>query len=469
MTRIASFARITAVALVAAVLAVPAFAQARGSADFTRYYAIGDSLTAGYESGSLNVNHQQFSYPAVIARQVGLRVCEVADPATAVCFAQPLIQYPGLPTGESQLTLIGSSVVPFPAPGTGAPLVTGFGRTYNNVGVPGYTLAAALALKGSEANSGLGQVVLRGLGSEVDQVAAASPTFITIWLGANDILGPLSQGSPTGLPDPATFKTQYAAMLDKLIAAAPNAGMVVGNLPATAAALPLTSALPTVVFDSNLQPAIINGGTIPLIFSSGGVTQPVPAGSVVLLSALPKIQTGVGITGSLKPFPPFSTLPNLGVPLTDADVLTPTEIAAFVTSAAALNQAINEVASARKVPVADMSSLFARFGSKSGIAVGPVVLTNQFVRGGLFSLDGTHLTDIAYTMVANEFIKTINTSYGTRIPLASFTTFFQNNDPTLVKDQSIHLSVDSAAMKAVSDMLTSTMQQPQPARRRASH
>ena len=62
-----SFARIAAVALVALAIAVPMFA-ARGTADFTRFVAIGDSYGAGFESGTLHERHQVFSWPAVIAR-----------------------------------------------------------------------------------------------------------------------------------------------------------------------------------------------------------------------------------------------------------------------------------------------------------------------------------------------------------------------------------------------------------------
>ena len=75
MTRIKSFARIAAVTLVIAALAVPGFA-ARGTADFTRFVAIGDSYGAGFEAGSLNARHQPFGWPAIVARQAGLKICE---------------------------------------------------------------------------------------------------------------------------------------------------------------------------------------------------------------------------------------------------------------------------------------------------------------------------------------------------------------------------------------------------------
>src|SRR5437762_11455777 len=94
-----SFARIAAVALVALAVALPMFA-ARGHADFTRFVAVGDSYGAGFEAGSLNERHQVFSWPAVIARQVGLKLCPPTAAAADNCFAQPLVSFPGLPGGE---------------------------------------------------------------------------------------------------------------------------------------------------------------------------------------------------------------------------------------------------------------------------------------------------------------------------------------------------------------------------------
>jgi lysophospholipase L1-like esterase len=473
MTHIQSFARITAAALLATVLAVPAFAQARGAADFTRFYAIGDSYGAGYESGSLNVNHQQYSWPAIIAKQVGLTICPVSAAATDVCFAQPLVQYPGLPSGESQLTLIGNSVVPVPTPGTGAPLMAGFGRSYNNLAVPGYTVGAALTLTGAEANSGLGQLILRGLGSEVAQVAKLNPpaTFIAIWIGGNDFLGAVSAGRPSLLTDATAFRTQYATLLDTLIAAAPGAGMVVGTLPANFAAAPLTAQLPPVIFDSNFKPVVVGGNTIPFFGDvGGGPTAPaaLPPGSIVLLSALPKIQQGVGMPPALKNIPPFSSLPRVGEPLTDADIITPAEQAIFTARIADYNTAITDLAKARNIPVADIKGLFDRFASPTGLQIGPFVINHQFVRGGIFSLDGVHPSDIGYALFANEFIKAINSGYSTHIPLASLSQFLQNNDPTLVTDHSV-IGVNAEAVKNVIDMLATTQKQPTPARRRAAH
>jgi lysophospholipase L1-like esterase len=460
MTRFKGFARITVAALTALVIATSVFAQARGKADFTTFVAIGDSYGAGYQSSSLNEHHQPFSWAAFIAKQAGLKICPVTAVATDTCFAIPLISYPGL--GPEMILLPAG---PVSGTGSGSPLMFGFGRSYNNLSVPGYTVAAALALTGSEANSGLGQVILRGRGNEVDQALSLSPTFVAVWLGGNDFLGAVSSGTTTSLTATDTFRAQYNALLDKLIAGAPNAGMVVGTLPQNFAAAPFTGALPPVVFDSNFQPVTVGGMNFPLLVDNGsGTGVPLPAGSIVLLSALPRIQQGYGIPAALKGFPPFNQLPHVGEPLSDAETITPTERAVFDSRIADYNSIIIQAGQAHNIPVADIKGLFDRFAT--GVQVGPFVLTNQYVRGGLFSLDGVHLTDIGYALFANEYIKAINSGYHTHIPLAGIAQFLQNNDPATQSALSLRISQEAAQqMIEIFNSASVTA----PPRRRATH
>jgi hypothetical protein len=464
MTRINSFARLTVAVLLAAAIALPGFAQARGSADFTRFVGIGDSYGAGYEAGSLNLRHQQYGWQTIIARQVGLTICPVTATATDNCFAVPFISDPGLPGAE--LTFNGAGIVV--PPGSGVPLMFGFGRAYNNLSVPGYTVGAAIGLTGAEANSGLGQVILRGRGTEVAQALSLNPTFIALWLGGNDFLGAVSSGDPTNLTSLATFTAQYNAVLDALITGAPNAGMVVGTLPTNFATPPLTARLPAVVFDSNFQPVIVGGNPIPLFYLPKGSTTPaaVPAGSIVLLSALSKYQQGFGIPPALKSAPPFNALPHVGEPLLDSDIITPTEAAVFSQRIADYNSAIVAAAAARKIPVADIKGLFDRFATP--VSFGGITLTNTFISGGLFSNDGTHLTDMGYTMFANEFIRAINSAYGTRIPFASIASAFQNNGANFgIGGKAVSTSIDNDAAKAMTAIFS--LPSAEPVRRRASH
>jgi lysophospholipase L1-like esterase len=469
MMRNNSFARIAAVALLAIAIAVPSFA-ARGSADFSHFVAIGDSYGAGFESGTLHERHQVFSWPAVIARQVGLQLCTPANTAADNCFAQPLVSFPGIPGNELTLNATGSGLTVIP--GTGAPEMLGFGRPYNNLSVPGFTVGATVALTGASSEPGLSPLILRGLGTEVQQAVAQHPTFIAIWIGGNDFLGAVSNGSPAGLTPTANFTAAYNKMLDDLIAGAPNAGIVVGTLPQNFAAAPLTARLPGILLNPTTgQPVLIGGAPVPLIADlGGGNIGPLPAGSIVLLSALGDLQAGFGIPPQLKTVPPFSLLPHAGEPLKDSQTITPAEQAQFNTRIGEFNTAITAAAAAHNVAVADIKGLFDRFATSATnpIQIGPFVFSNTFATGGIFSFDGVHLSDLGYILFANEYIKAINSAYGTRIPLASIAQVLQNNDPDTASALS-NLTISPEVAARMISIFSSATPAPSPVRRRSIH
>lgn len=429
MMRMKGLSKYAAVLALATLVAMPTFA-ARGKADFTTFVTLGDSLTFGVSNLAGVVTHQQYSWPAVVARQVGLKTnCTTDGPK---CFQQALISEPGI-LPELYVT----SLSPFGydlKPGQGAPINSGLGRPYNNLAIDGAEVADALGKGVGEGNEAFSApIVLRGLGTMVDQAASLHPTFVGVWLGADDFFGPLQTGSPAGLTPLADFTADYGAVLDKLIAASPNAGFVVANLPADIRKIPLVNVLPPVVVDASLKPVLDpTGHMIPLIADLGGGTfGQLPAGSAVLLTAKGHLATGFGIPAALKPLVP---LPDVGKPLPDSDVLTPTEIAAFNTRIAEYNTAISAAAAARSIPVADVNAMFERI-AKPGFTVGPISLSLAYVTGGIFSLDAGHPTDVGYALIANEFIKTINSAYGTKIPLAGLWQYMTDNTgPTRAKD-----------------------------------
>ena len=427
MTRIKSLSRFAAVVVAALSIAAPVFA-ARGSADFTRFVALGDSYGAGFESGSLNVNHQPFSWPAIIARQAG-----------APDFQQPTVSFPGIANELQLVDAIAFPPVILPATGTGQPTNLTLARPYNNLSIPGANVSDLTTLTGADPATStakaFAQFILRGKGTAVQQALAENPTFIAIWIGGNDLLGSVLGGTPKGLTPTDTFKTAYNKMLDQLIAADPNAGIVVGNLPTNASALPYLATVPPVLINPQTrQPVIFNGAPIPLIAELGdGTVGPLPAGSFVLLPYSGQIGTGFGIPAFLAADPRFANLPNIGKPLLDAWVLTPTEAGQIAARSVEYNQVINDAASARNIPVADINGLFNKFAKKDqngqyvGYQVGPFNFTPSYITGGLFSFDGFHMTDLGYTLFANQYIRTINAAYGTHIPLASITTLMANN------------------------------------------
>ncbi|MDB4927331.1 MAG: family lipolytic protein, partial [Mucilaginibacter sp.] len=47
----------------------------------------------------------------------------------------------------------------------------------------------------------------------------------------------------------------------------------------------------------------------------------------------------------------------------------------------------------------------------------------NYISGGIFSLDGVHLTPRGYSIVANQFITAINNQYNSTIPLANVSAY----------------------------------------------
>lgn len=423
-----NFAKIASAVLLSAVVALPMFA-ARGSANFSSFVALGDSYGVGYSNGSMNERHQQWSWPAIIARQVGLTLCTPGAAATDNCFAQPLVSYPGI---GPELQLINVAPTILPASGQGQPIMTTFGRPYNNLSIPGATVGAQLALTGAEPPQAgepgavsAGRFILRGLGTPVAQALAQHPTFIAVWIGGNDYLSIVASGTPASMTSVADFKTRYETLINALTAGAPNAGFVVGTLPDSIPPY-LTLVPPVLVDPATRQPILVGGAPVFFIAKNDdGTVGQITQGTLLPLQTRDKLAQGYGLPPALKAIPPFSQLPHTGEPLEANDVLTPAEMQTIIGRIAEFNAIIKATAAAKDIPVADIEGLFER--AVAGVQLGPIRVTNAFITGGFFGLDGVHLTDLGYLMFANEYIKAINAGYDAGIPLASITQLWTNN------------------------------------------
>lgn len=424
--------RLATAVLIAALVAVPMFG-ARGRADFTKLVTLGDSYGAGFESGSLHERHQAWSWPAVLARQVGYELCTPASSAADDCFAQPLVSFPGI---GPELVLVNLAPTIAPAANSnGVPLMAGFGRPYNNLAVPGATLQSLLTIKGTEQSNAtpvvFGSFILRGLGTEVEQAIAQKPTFIAMWAGGNDFLGSVLSGTDQGMTTAADFKTRYELILDTLINNTSNAGMVVGTLPANVASAALLNTIPPFIVNPTTRQPVLGPNGQPIFYIAdlgGGNIGQLPPGSFVLLTAQARLASGFGFPN----VPPFNALPNAGKPLPASDVITVQEATAIANRVNEYNSIITTAAQARDIPVAKIKELFDRFAfnpltGQGGAQVGPIRVSSAYITGGFFSLDGFHLTDLGYLLFANEYIKAINAGYDTEIPLAGISQLYQNN------------------------------------------
>jgi lysophospholipase L1-like esterase len=367
----------------AALLAVPAGAQ---QPSFAKYVAVGDSLTAGFSNLSLVLTHQAASWPLLLAQQAGVG---------ATSFQQPYVTDPGLPAELALLSLVPSPVIAPKSAAAGLPANYALDRPYDNLAVPGATSVDVL----TRTTGGLHDVILRGKGTQLQQAVALDPTFVTLWIGSNDVLGAVTSGRAidgvTMVPL-ATFQAAYAQIVATLVAT--GATVVTATVPDVTAA-PFASAIPPVVVNpATGQPVLIGGRTVPLIGPSG----PLPADAKVTLGASSLLAKGVGIP---------TALGGSGQPLPDEVVLDPAELATIRDRVNAINESIRDIAGAAGVSVLDLNAFIADLLA-SGRSYAGVTLDGSFLTGGLVGYDGIHPTNTGYAYLANAWIDFLNSQKG---------------------------------------------------------
>jgi lysophospholipase L1-like esterase len=383
-----AFASRLVLAASAVLLLLPAALGAQGGGvDFGRYVALGDSLTAGFASGGLAIGSQQGSYPLLLH-----------DKAVGGDFQQPLVSNPGIP---AQLRL--ASLVPLlitPKSGLGHPLNLNLPRPYDNLGVPGARIHDTVATVTD--HGGLHDLILRGLGTALQQAAALHPTFVTVWIGNNDVLAAATSGiviEGVTLTPAAQFNHDLQTIASTL--SATGAKMAFATIPRVTSIPFVTTIPPVVVNPATQQPVLVNGQTVPLIGPDG----PLGANDRVLLTAQAELGAGKGIPAALG---------GSGQPLSNSVVLSANEVAQIQARADQFNSMIRDVASQQGAALVDVERIFDQIVA-SGYSAGGVHVDAKFLTGGLFSYDGVHPTPFGYALIADAFAQAIDAKYGSHI------------------------------------------------------
>ncbi len=410
-----------------------------GDADFSRFVSIGNSLTAGYQSGALTQEHQKYSFPKYIATQAGVTE-----------FNQPLLTWPGIGTyttsGAGILKLYALDdpttpgdtpdpiIAPVPYPSDynfsfpyASLEVGGLAKPYNNLGVPGAALVDVLnatdAASSATHTNSFFDIVLRnpnfGGTSQYQQARMLQPTFMTVWIGNNDVLGyATSGGTSPEAPTPVdAFTFLFGQMLDSLMTT--GADMVVANIP-NVTAIPFMTTIPYAI-----DPGI--GVAVPLVIQATDGIRQATAEDLILLTAKSLIGDTSGTYGPAGVPVGF----NAAAPLPTSVVLDKDEVAIAQQAVADFNNAIASLASARGIAVVDVNSFFNDLKA-NGLPIAGLEFTADFLTGGLFSLDGVHPSDLGYAIIANEFIKTINEKFNATIPFVNIVEVMNELSPTVL-------------------------------------
>ena len=437
------------------------FNASKGSADFTKYVSIGNSLTSGYADGALYKYGQENSYPSIMAKQFSL--------VGGGSFIQPLIETEdGIGINQTPLgvyltpkmvlkvlpvydcsgqpipnnyTLMPDLLTHTPDQAAYAailaarPLVAG---PYNNMGVPGAMLQH-LFFKGygsSLGNPYFARFASSPTASILEDAVAQQPTFFSLWIGNNDVLLSALAGTSAGVTPADTFAKYYPLAVGALLSSGKNPKGVVATIP-DVTSIPyfttISAKLPynSVVLDS-IQAAGLNQlyglyghpeivwhkGPNPFVVAreDGSWVQMGPSDLFLLTIPTDSIKCrGMGTADTtVHPIPkPY--------PIPGKYVLDASEQAVIQQSVDAYNAVIKQTAANAGLAVADMNQELKSFAS--GLTFDGVKLQTTFISGGLFSTDGIHLNPRGYALVANIFIQSINAKYGANIPQVSITSY----------------------------------------------
>lgn len=237
-----------------------------GSADFSKYVALGNSLTAGYSDGALFIASQENAYPKLMAEQFAL------PNGGGGAFTVPYMNdnvggllLGGTPIQGPRLIFNGSSPVPLPGGVPTTEVTNTLAGPFNNMGVPGaksyhllapgYGNIAGVPL--GQANPYFARFASSPSTSLIQDAVAQNPTFFSLWIGNNDVLGYATSGGtgvnqlgnldPTtyggnDITDPNVFASVYQTLINALTAN--GAKGVVANLPYVTS-IPYFTTVPT--------------------------------------------------------------------------------------------------------------------------------------------------------------------------------------------------------------------------------
>lgn len=187
-----------------------------GTANFSKYVALGNSLTAGFSDNALFIAGQENAYPKLMAEQFAFAgggeftVPYMSDNTGGLLFggsfnpsfAPRLVLYNGAPTSLAQ-----SPFNQFP---TTDAILGHLSGAYNNMGVPGaksyhllapgYGNPAGLGTNPPTANPYFVRFASTTSTSVLADAMAQSPTFFSLWIGNNDVLGYATSGGDGSNP-----------------------------------------------------------------------------------------------------------------------------------------------------------------------------------------------------------------------------------------------------------------------------
>ena len=337
-------------------------AQRRQVTPFTDYVAMGDSITAGMQSAGLSAGSQDAAFPVLLGERAGLKVTmpEVADPG---CPAP--MRSSSDPVDPANMNSLSCTRI---HPEVQSPVVAVPGARVADV----YTATDSRALHPDPLlySSRLYRLVLGPGRTQLQAALARRPKFITLWVGANDVLLPTLRGHPEQATPPGVFRANYAHLLDALRPS--GAHVVVLTVPDVTrvpALVPVGLLQLTRMVDSSCQHKQGYFGTLSLMVATRKTPLNCSSGSFVTLTKFGQARSTVE----------------------------------------QYNEIIAQLAAERGMAVYDVNPLLDVLPGR------PPIPTPNSPFGSSFSLDGVHPSSSTHRLLAQRLAEFINAQYGTAL------------------------------------------------------
>lgn len=373
-----------------------------GGALFDRYVSLGNSITAGYQSGGINDSTQAEAYPVLLANQARARF-NVPDIARPGC-PPPLRD----PFSGQRISPVPCALRSNPEPGP-----------IQNLAVPGARIVDALNnLVPQSAANALTTFILGGR-TQLEALQDAEPTLVSAFLGNNDALGAALTGNIALLTPLPEFQGTLGQLIAGIQASTAQQAVLIGPV------------------DPQFTPALQPGAYFFVASQPSGGTF---LGKRVNANCSPVTATGQPnpLAGNLVSFSIFTTqIPEISCADDAPLVLNLAEQTAVSARVAAFNQAIEAAATQAGYVYLNPNTLLVEYlddtnpqglfnrirkcqalaGARTAQEIqravlvscpvtGPTQAPNFF--GSFFSFDGVHPSREGHQVIANALATAIN-------------------------------------------------------------
>ena len=460
----------------------PRTSPVAGTADFNKYVAVGNSITAGFMDNALYLEGQQNAYPVILAERMKLVNNGAAFnfptfgaaggagfggsvvPGTNIPLGRLKFILPSCTANNDQSKILG--LTPFPSiPGEALTPYAGNKAELNNFGVSGAKSFHAVA-PGYGASLTVGNPFFWRFASAptttmLADAVAAKGTFFTYWLGSNDVLSYAIAGG-AGNPNPGTNPANYGSndMTDPVVFGAVLKNSLDALLSTGTATKGAIATVPDVIRAPFFQ--LVNAG-----LTAGGANAPLPfnlsaqqvAGLNAAYAQLGPAAAGVKFQEGKRNYPVITTATGLRhmdptkdfltlltpqdnllagpinacntaqragwgitVPIPNQFVLDQAEATLVTERTTAYNNIIKQEVASRnnRLALVNINAFLSKLTAVQNTLAPPA---------GLYSLDGLHPNPRGQALIANEFIRAINATFMSTLPPVNINNYRVNELP----------------------------------------